>query len=164
MQTYTAVSVDTVISYTLFYTQTYWCVIWMCISAVTTLWLADHEALTPWHSRMTTGLLPQVGTSAAEGSLQFLYAVSIPLLARHILWKAAFRGDNCKTLPPVSIQLIKELDLFWRWMPARLVDRVGEMGQSTTTSLSAGQDREKMFVLTQINLKTNTALIHQTFF
>ena len=67
-------------------------------AVVTALWLASHEvlkALTPWHSTIITVQLPQVGTAAAEGS----FCISIPQLERRILWKAAFRGDNSKTLP-----------------------------------------------------------------
>lgn len=48
----------------IFYRRCNWCVIWMYIAVVTTLWLAAHEALkavTPWHSSITAGLLPQVG-------------------------------------------------------------------------------------------------------
>lgn len=58
-------------------------------------------------------------------------------------WNTTFSEKRLWDTPPAFMQLIRELDMFWRWMPASLADSLGEMGQSTTSSCSAEPEVEK---------------------
>lgn len=65
-------------------------------------------------------------------------------------WNTTFSEKQLSDTPPASIQLIRELELFWRWMPASLADSLGEMGQSTTASgAGVGVAKNTLFAFTQ---------------